>query len=318
MASYSIKNTIYALAALAIPAAGNLEGTQQGVGFATVTNKCGYDVYVSNVPAEHGGFDAQSYTLKANSGNDPYKFQYTKLSNDQGWSIKLSKNEGQFGSNIMQFETTFHDDGTIWWDLSGVDGNPWAGNWKLSTSGDDNCEAKQQAYRNPTDNEWGMQAGCAQKANTHVELCSSNNTDSSGSDPETGSGSSSAPEPPAASSPVTETFVSAPVGSSATFSAPSHSASLLSALSWAAPVPSSPSAFSAAPLPSTLQTVANIAASSAAGDFIATVTQSVGTTVVVTQTATPQKKRSEEEEHALAHEHIKRHQEEYHHHHGHF
>ena len=32
--------------------------------------------------------------------------------------------EGSFGSDILQFEYTFHNDGIIWYDLSEVDGFP--------------------------------------------------------------------------------------------------------------------------------------------------------------------------------------------------
>ncbi|KAH0021838.1 hypothetical protein KCU78_g5982, partial [Aureobasidium melanogenum] len=73
-------------------------------------------------------------------------------------------------SNILQYEYTFQNDGTIWYDLSEVNGNPWDGDWEI-TSNTASCTPKQQAYRYATDDAYGMQA-CPFDATITVTLCS--------------------------------------------------------------------------------------------------------------------------------------------------
>lgn len=148
------------------------------VGSAHVINKCSYDVYSCIVPAQGGGQEQKDLTLKP---GDTWDQQWTELTNGAGWSIKFSHDEGQFGSNILQYEYTFHNDGNIWYDLSCVDGNPWDKNWEI-TSSTDECAPKQQAYRYATDDAYGMQH-CSQDASITVTLCSGEAADNStGSD----------------------------------------------------------------------------------------------------------------------------------------
>ncbi|KAF2858123.1 hypothetical protein K470DRAFT_260125 [Piedraia hortae CBS 480.64] len=137
------------------------------VGRAKVVNACSYPVHLCNVPAENGGYEQSKTVLQPNG---TFSQVWTQLSNDQGWSIKLSKDETL--SHIMQYEYTFHNDGIIWYDLSDVDGNPWDGNWELTAiSRSSPCNPKQQAYRYSTDDAYGMQA-CSQDAVITVTLCS--------------------------------------------------------------------------------------------------------------------------------------------------
>lgn len=180
-----------------IASAALLAGTAlAGAGSAIVINQCDYDVYLANTPAAGGGASAVSQTL---STGGSYSQVYTELTNGDGWSLKLSKTAGAFGSNIMQYEYTYHNDGTIWFDLSDVNGNPWNGNWEITA--DNGCTPKQTAYQYSTDDAYGMQA-CNDDASVTVTLCSGNSG---------GSGAS-----PAASAPSTVSTPSvAPVESRA-------------------------------------------------------------------------------------------------------
>lgn len=136
-----------------------------GPGSAIVINSCSYDVHISNTPAAGGGYNAINQVL---SSGGSYSQVYTELTNGNGWSIKLSPT-GNFASNLMQYEYTYHNDGTIWYDLSEVDGNPWDGNWEITaTSG---CTPRQAAYQYSTDDAYGMQA-CPDSASITVTLCS--------------------------------------------------------------------------------------------------------------------------------------------------
>jgi hypothetical protein len=137
-----------------------------GPGSAVVINACDYDVQLSNTPSAGGGYNAINKVLSSNGGS--YSQVYTELTNGNGWSLKLAKTDN-FISNVMQYEYTYHNDGTIWFDLSEVNGNPWDGNWEITaTSG---CTPRQAAYRFSTDDAYGMQS-CADTASITVTLCS--------------------------------------------------------------------------------------------------------------------------------------------------
>lgn len=184
-------------------------------GEAQVVNKCSYDVYLCNVPAEGGGYSQQDKTL---SPGDSWSQTWTELSNGQGWSIKLSNSTSL--ESILQYEYTFHNDGTIWFDLSCVNGDPWPENWEIT--GDNGCDPKQTAYRYPTDDDYGMQA-CTQDATVLVTLCASEDGDDS-------SDSSSSAAAPAYTS--TSSVYSAPAySSSSSEEAPAYTSSSSSAYS---------------------------------------------------------------------------------------
>jgi len=134
-------------------------------GTAHVVNACPYDVYLANTPAQGGGYDIIDETL---STGDSYSQPYTELSNGMGWSIKMAKTPS-YQTNLLQYEYTYHNDGTIWYDLSQVDGNPWDGDWMITASS--GCAPKQQAYRYATDDAYGMQS-CKDGADITVTLCS--------------------------------------------------------------------------------------------------------------------------------------------------
>jgi len=141
-------------------------------GSAIVINSCSYPVHMSNTPASGGGFNAVNQLL---SPGGSYTQSWTELTNGDGWSIKLSPT-GNFVSNLMQYEYTYHNDGIIWFDLSDVNGNPWNANWEIQGSG--SCVPRQAAYRFSTDDAYGMQS-CPSGSSITVTLC----TASGGSPP---------------------------------------------------------------------------------------------------------------------------------------
>lgn len=135
------------------------------LGKAVVKNACNYEIKMCNTPAANGGHEQVDKWLQP---NETYSQEYTQLSNGNGWSLKLSDTESL--EHILQYEYTTHGDGIIWYDLSQVDGNPWYGNWQITTDSE-NCNPKQQAYRYANDDAYGMQS-CPDDADITVTLCS--------------------------------------------------------------------------------------------------------------------------------------------------
>lgn len=175
-----------------------------GPGSAIVINSCDYPVQLSNTPSAGGGYNAINQVLSANGGS--YSQVYTELTNGNGWSLKLAKTDN-FISDVLQYEYTYHNDGTIWYDLSEVNGNPWDGNWEITaTSG---CTPRQAAYRFSTDDAYGMQS-CADSASITVTLCSGT---SGGAPSSPGWGSSSPSEASTGWAPAPTSAAPAPVQS---------------------------------------------------------------------------------------------------------
>ena len=154
-----ISNIITATAILASAPLANAFGN------AVVKNACKYEIKMCNVPASGGGYEQIDKMIQP---NETYTQQYTELSNGNGWAIKLSDDESL--DHILQYEYTVHGDGMLWYDLSQVDGNPWYGNWQITTNSK-NCNPKQQAYRYANDDAYGMQS-CPDDADIIVTLCS--------------------------------------------------------------------------------------------------------------------------------------------------
>lgn len=154
-----IANMITATALLASAPLAN------ALGHAIVKNACKYEVRMCNVPASGGGHEEVDMWIQP---NETYTQQYTELSNGNGWALKLSDSESL--DHVLQYEYTTHNDGIIWYDLSQVDGNPWYGNWQITTDSE-NCSPKQQAYRYANDDAYGMQS-CPDDADITVTLCS--------------------------------------------------------------------------------------------------------------------------------------------------
>lgn len=171
----------------------------QAAGDAIVVNKCSYNVHMSNTPAMGGGYSNIDQTL---SPGGSYTQAWTELSNGMGWSIKLSKIAGAFQDNILQYEYTFHNDGTIWYDLSEVNGNPWDGNWEITASS--GCSPRQAAYRYATDDAYGMQS-CNDDATITVTLCSGDDSGSGSASPSPSATSWTTAAPVPSSAPETTT-----------------------------------------------------------------------------------------------------------------
>ncbi|KAI4761475.1 hypothetical protein E4T52_07831 [Aureobasidium sp. EXF-3400] len=193
-----MKNSVYATAALVAAAAAD------SVGSAIVVNKCSYDVTLANVPSADGGYSEIDKIL---SPSDTYTQKWTSLTNGNGWSIKLSNSSSL--ENILQYEYTYQNDGTIWYDLSEVNGNPWDGNWEI-TADSASCTPKQQAYRYATDDAYGMQA-CPADAVITVTLCSGDEDNDSAAS----SASSSVAAASTSSHSTFQTTVAAPTTSAA-------------------------------------------------------------------------------------------------------
>ncbi|KAF2479089.1 hypothetical protein BDY17DRAFT_313669 [Neohortaea acidophila] len=156
----------------------------QGIGSAIVLNNCNYDVSLNNVPASGGGASAVSQTL---SPGGTYTQEWTQLTNGDGWSIKLAP---PGASSVMQYEYTFQNDGTIWYDLSEVNGDPFNGDWVISATGD--CAPRQAAYMYSTDDAYGEQS-CPQASAITVSLCGLSGGSSSGGSPSSAQSAQSSP-----------------------------------------------------------------------------------------------------------------------------
>ncbi|KAK5715834.1 hypothetical protein LTR17_016588 [Elasticomyces elasticus] len=282
--------TMYAILASAAFMA--TSAAAMSVGTAHVINKCTYDVYLANTPAADGGYTTIDKTL---GPDDSYSQQWTELNGGNGWSIKLSKDDVP-GGQLLQYEYTFHNDGTIWYDLSEVDGNPWDANWEITAdSPSSTCSPKQQAYRYATDDAYGMQS-CPQDAEITVTLCSGESQNDDGAASASSSVAAVTSSIAAATSPsVYSTTEAAP---SSTEVAPSSveaptttaEASTTSAESVASttPVSSTPTSTSAYSWRTHSWNQANAAQTTLATSTIATSTTSTGpdgVTVVEVETA---------------------------------
>nr|POE46812.1 hypothetical protein CFP56_00144 [Quercus suber] len=161
-----MQTTILTFAALAAAVVADL-------GTGSIVNSCDYEVNLDNVPAGGNGQESYSTVLSANGGT--YSQDWTSLAIG-GWSMKVNPTFNQ--TSVMQFEYSYSDANpdNLWFDLSYVNGNPFAGAWLISSSSDD-CIVKQTAYANPTDDANGMQRECTPDVSITVTLCPSNGDD---------------------------------------------------------------------------------------------------------------------------------------------
>lgn len=170
------------------------------VGSAIVNNQCEYAVTLRAVPAMPGNCSEQDQTLYY---GDKFVQDWTEISNQGGWSIKLNPANAS-ETNIMQYEYTYQGTDVIWYDLSDVNGNPWDGNWEITaTSESSTCDPKQSAYRYATDDAYGMQS-CNSDAVITVTLCSGDSQDDAGAS----SASASSASATASSTSISSTPVS--------------------------------------------------------------------------------------------------------------
>jgi hypothetical protein len=199
-----LSNTIIATAVLA-------GASTAYAGTATVVNSCKYAVKLCNVPASGGGYEEIDRSLAV---GESYSQDWTALTNGAGWSIKLSPNDSL--DSVLQYEYTYQNDATIWYDLSEVNGNPWDGNWEIASSSA-SCVPRQAAYRYATDDAYGMQS-CPADSDITVTLCS-------GESQNDGAASSASSSEAAATSTQSVEASSTPVVvATSTYEAPSSSA----------------------------------------------------------------------------------------------
>lgn len=143
--------------------------TPIAVGKAIVLNQCNYSIYLHNTPSAGGGY-TEVNALVPSGGS--YEQHFTSLTNGNGWSIKLSKDDTF--QDILQYEYTWKpvkSPATIWYDISKVNGNPWNEHYWISATGR-GCSPEQRAYRYPTDDVNGMQS-CPSDAHITLTLCNS-------------------------------------------------------------------------------------------------------------------------------------------------
>lgn len=277
-----MKNAIFASAAL-------VAGAVAQIGNAIVVNSCDYDVYLFNTPSANGGYSEIDKVL---SPNGQYEQEWTELTNGNGWSIKLSNSTSL--ANILQYEYTFHDDGTIWYDLSEVNGNPWDGNWEITSSDTSICSPKQQAYRYATDDAYGMQA-CPQAASITVTLCSGDSSD----DAAASSASSSVAAASTSAKAKTSTL-----GASTTEAAPATITVVTSTSSTkaAATTTSTPSS---SKVVTTTMITSTITSSAEVSNAVVTVTSAATTTYWTRHWGPPSKREAHVHNHAARHPHAR-------------
>lgn len=169
------------------------------MGSATVVNQCGFPIYYAAVgQSSHAGMQEMQGS---------YSQQYSQPGN--GYSIKLSPSAS---GQVTQFEFTLGSDGKINYDLSNIDGNPFAsGGMRVepSMSGDGanpscvaiDCPAGAStctaAYNQPDDVRTHV---CSDQADLVLTMCPGGS--GSSSTPATGTSSGTDAATPAASSPA--------------------------------------------------------------------------------------------------------------------
>jgi hypothetical protein len=154
-------------------------------GSGIIINNCDYAVGLDNTPAAGEGATGESRTLQK---GDSYSTHWTGLEgHHDGWSMKLRPANTDASSRCMQYEYTYQPTNPstpdiIWFDISYVDGDPFDGNWSLS-SNNATCHAllHHEAYAYSTDDARGMQKPCDCTADITLVLCPSSSSSSSSS-----------------------------------------------------------------------------------------------------------------------------------------
>ena len=138
---------------------------------AVVHNYCPYPIYLWSVSDVSGPME----TIQSNKN---YTETYHVNPNGGGISIKLSKTTAQ--ATITQFEYTLGDGSKLWFDLSNVNGAPFAETDLLLESPNGSCETVvcpagqttcKEAYTNPHDDFATHE--CDASANLVLSVCAS-------------------------------------------------------------------------------------------------------------------------------------------------
>ena len=107
----------------------------RAVGKATVLNKCAFPVWISSVAGEVAG------PLRNTPPGSTYSEPYRKAANGGGISIKISHTESVSGVPVEQMEYTVSDNPLlIFYDMSEIDGRPFADKMLLEPSAHTNPE----------------------------------------------------------------------------------------------------------------------------------------------------------------------------------
>jgi len=171
----------------AIVSAAFMASSALAFGTANVVNKCSFPAYVANTPDGNSGYETDFKDLMS---GDTYTKTYIPF-NTGGWAVKLSKIQGQWPNDtILQWEYNNNESPKLWYDLSAVNGDPWAGDWEISNDSGNNCGVKQTAYQHSTDDANGMQDLCTDSTSITVTLCPDGG-DGGGSGSGSGSGAGS-------------------------------------------------------------------------------------------------------------------------------
>ena len=320
-----MKSTFIAVAALAATASAS-------TGNAIVVNKCAYSVLVKNVPSNDGVHTEVDTTLAANGGK--YTQQYTELANLMGWSIKMAPTAADFSAgtqNVAQYEYTNCGDGSIWFDMSFVDGSQWMNDWSVSSDSSSCSPSASNYFSDPTSAN-GMQAQCDIGVSVTVTLCSSSGSGSSGSSSSSSSSAAASTSTKAASSSSKAASTSTQAASSSTQAAStstqaaSSSTSSLVAYSSTEAASSSASAaatstashrftrtwnqanvvVSTAVAPTTFATAVTSVSSANSGNVVVTVTDVATAYATVVETVGAVKRRDQHQHHAARHPHAGR------------
>lgn len=142
--------------------------TTVSAGTTTLLNKCSFPVYFSTV----SDFAAPVKTLQS---GETYNESYLTNPNGGGVSVKIAKDPSL--ASATQFEYTLMP-GTLWYDLSNINGDPFQADGMSLMTSDPNCRNVlcpagnticKEAYNQPFD-DWAT-AGCNSVPNTALTLC---------------------------------------------------------------------------------------------------------------------------------------------------
>ncbi|KAM3527716.1 hypothetical protein MY4038_006220 [Beauveria bassiana] len=147
--------TLVALAGLA---------TATDPGRARVINKCGFDVTLWSVGSEISA----PHTLAARGGK--YSEQYTRDPKTGGRALKITREpDGLFkGKPQTNFAYTL-DPGQLWYDLSDVFGDPFAGNRIQVVPSNSNCQSI--VWPNGVPPAGSQVKTCTRESDTTLTLC---------------------------------------------------------------------------------------------------------------------------------------------------
>ncbi|KAI4212990.1 MAG: hypothetical protein LQ351_004334 [Letrouitia transgressa] len=107
------------------------------LGKANVRNNCNFPVYLY-VCGQHPATCTAERKIAANTGT--FSETYSTINN--GRSIKIGRRPGEVQKPILQFEYTHTNDGRVAYDVSNVDGNPFASEGFSLTSTSAQCPQK--------------------------------------------------------------------------------------------------------------------------------------------------------------------------------